>query len=116
MVVAGQMMPGEIEYHKKSSDLAFNHLRNSVELDDSLEYYQLWGWLQLARHAPGALLLEQGHNQEAEAFYQADSGLDSTLSRACQHPGNGEEPRGQRSFTTFNSRDQIKKTALTPTV
>lgn len=116
MVVAGQMMPGEIEYHKKRFDPAFNHLRNSVELDDSLEYYQPWGWLQPAHHALGALLLEQGHHEEAEAFYQADPGLDSTLSRACQHPGNGEEPRGQRSFTTFNSRDQIKKTALTPTV
>ena len=26
--------------------------------------------------------------EEAEAVYRGDLGLDSTLSRACQHPGN----------------------------
>ena len=34
------------------------------------------------------MLLEQGHYEEAEAVYRADLGLDETLSRACQHPGN----------------------------
>ena len=44
--------------------------------------------MQPARHALGALLLEQGHYEEAEAVYRADLGLDTTLSRACQHPNN----------------------------
>ena len=44
--------------------------------------------MQPARHALGALLLEQGELAEAEAVYRADLGLDATLSRACQHPGN----------------------------
>ena len=44
--------------------------------------------MQPARHAIGALLLEQGRHEEAEAVYRADLGLDATLSRACQHPGN----------------------------
>ncbi len=43
---------------------------------------------QPARHAYGALLLEQGRVAEAEAVYRADLGLDRTLARACQHPGN----------------------------
>jgi hypothetical protein len=41
-----------------------------------------------ARHALGALLLEQGRVAEAEAVYRADLGLDNTLSRPSQHPDN----------------------------
>src|SRR5262249_28053236 len=67
---------------------AFTHLRQAVVLDDALPYDEPWGWMQPARHALGALLLEQGHWEEAEAVYRADLGLDQTLSRACQHPGN----------------------------
>jgi hypothetical protein len=44
--------------------------------------------MQPTRHAYGALLLEQGRVAEAEAVYRADLGLDGTLARACQHPGN----------------------------
>lgn len=44
--------------------------------------------MQPTRHAYGALLLEQGRVAEAEAVYRADLGLDDTLPRASQHPGN----------------------------
>ena len=44
--------------------------------------------MQPVRHALGALLLEQGRVEEAEAVYRADLGLDDTLSRPCQHPDN----------------------------
>jgi hypothetical protein len=44
--------------------------------------------MQPARHALGALLLEQHRIDEAEAVYRADLGLDQTLSRASQHPDN----------------------------
>ena len=37
------------------------------------------------RHALGALLLEQGHVEEAAAVYRADLGLDGTLVRPSQH-------------------------------
>jgi tetratricopeptide (TPR) repeat protein len=86
--VAEQMMLGELEYHKGNYGKAFEHLRRSVELDDNLPYDEPWGWMQPTRHALGALLLEQGHYDEAEAIYRADLGLDNTLSRACQHPNN----------------------------
>lgn len=86
--VAEQMLCGELEYHKGNFEAAFNHLRRSVELDDTLPYDEPWGWMQPTRHALGALLLEQGRHAEAEAVYRADLGLDTTLSRACQHPGN----------------------------
>lgn len=86
--VAEQMLLGELEYHKGNTETAFDHLRASVNLDDSLPYDEPWGWMQPARHALGALLIEQGQYEEAEAVYRADLGLDATLSRACQHPGN----------------------------
>ncbi len=86
--IAEAMMNGELEYRLGNYDVAFDHLRRSVELDDALPYDEPWGWMQPTRHALGALLMEQGHYEEAEAVYRADLGLDKTLSRACQHPNN----------------------------
>ena len=88
LAIAAEMVRGEIEYRKLNFAAAFAHLRKSVELDDNLPYDEPWGWMQPARHALGALLLEQNHVEEAEAVYRADLGLDHTLSRACQHPDN----------------------------
>ncbi len=86
--IATEMLRGEIEYRKGNFDLAFAHLRRSVELDDTLPYDEPWGWMQPTRHALGALLFEQGHLTEAEAVYREDLGLDGTLSRASIHPDN----------------------------
>ncbi len=88
LAVAGAMLDGEVEYRRGNHDEAFRLLRRAVELDDGLPYDEPWGWMQPARHAYGALLLEQGLVAEAEAVYRADLGLDDTLARACQHPGN----------------------------
>ena len=86
--IAEAMLMCEMEYRKGNYEVAFDYLRKSVELDDALPYDEPWGWMQPARHALGALLMEQGHLEEAEAVYRADLGLDNSLSRACQHPGN----------------------------
>ncbi len=86
--IATEMLRGEIEYRKENFDLAFAHLRRSVELDDNLPYDEPWGWMQPTRHALGALLFEQGHLTEAEAVYREDLGLGETLSRASIHPDN----------------------------
>jgi hypothetical protein len=82
------MLDGELDYRRGSYDAAFGHLRRAVSLDDGLPYDEPWGWMQPARHAYGALLLEQDRVAEAEAVYRADLGLDDTLARPCQHPGN----------------------------
>ncbi len=86
--VAREMLLGELEYRRANYDAAFAHLRRSIELDDGLTYDEPWGWMQPTRHAYGALLLEQGHIEEAEAVYRADLGLDESLARAYQHPEN----------------------------
>ena len=82
------MLTGELEYRRGNFDIAFAHLRRSVELDDALPYDEPWGWMQPPRHALGALLLEQGQLAEAEAVYRQDLGYDGTLGRAFQHPEN----------------------------
>jgi tetratricopeptide (TPR) repeat protein len=88
LAIAAAMLDGELDYRKGRHAAAFAHLRRSIELDDGLPYDEPWGWMQPARHAYGALLLEQGRVTEAEAVYRADLGLDGTLPRACHHPGN----------------------------
>jgi tetratricopeptide (TPR) repeat protein len=86
--IAAQMLTGEVDYRRGRFDEAFEHLRRAVALDDALAYDEPWGWMQPARHALGALLLEQGHVEEAEAVYRADLGYDGKLARARQHPEN----------------------------
>ncbi len=86
--VGREMLYGELEYRQQNYEVAFAHLHKSVELHDNLKYTEPWVWMQPARHALGALLLEQGQTEEAAAIYRADLGLDDTLSRPFQHPNN----------------------------
>ena len=88
LAIAAEMLAGEIAYRKGDFDPAFDHLRTAVELDDNLAYDEPWGWMQPARHALGALLLEQNHVEEAAQIYRADLGLIATLTRPSQHPEN----------------------------
>jgi tetratricopeptide (TPR) repeat protein len=88
LAIAAEMLTGELEYRRGRFEEAFAHLRRAVALDDALAYDEPWGWMQPARHALGALLLEQGHLEEAEAVYRADLGYDGKLARARQHPEN----------------------------
>jgi tetratricopeptide (TPR) repeat protein len=86
--IAEQMVNGEIEYRKGNYELAYQHLRQAVFLDDNLIYDEPWGWMQPARHALGALLLEQGHVEEAKQVYMDDLGLTDTLPSTSCHPDN----------------------------
>jgi tetratricopeptide (TPR) repeat protein len=107
LAVAGAMLDGELEYRKGNYDDAFALLRRAIELDDGLPYDEPWGWMQPARHAYGALLLEQGRVTEAEAVYRADLGLDDTLARSSQHPGNVWSLHGYHEcLTRLGKREQ----------
>ncbi len=88
LAIADAMLDGEITYRERKFDDAFALLRRAIELCDALPYDEPWGWMQPPRHAYGALLLEQGHVAQAAEVYAADLGIDATLSRPCQHPGN----------------------------
>jgi tetratricopeptide (TPR) repeat protein len=86
--IAEAMMDGELQYRLGNYDAAYAHLRESIEKDDSLPYDEPWGWMQPTRHAYGALLMEQGHVEEAAKVYAEDLGIDPALARALRHPNN----------------------------
>ncbi|MDP2081592.1 MAG: hypothetical protein U0934_21045 [Pseudotabrizicola sp.] len=88
LLVAEQMMLGELAYKSGHTEKGLEHLRSAVLLDDDMLYDEPWGWMQPTRHALGALLMEADRYAEAEAVYRADLGLDQTLPRPCQHPRN----------------------------
>lgn len=86
--IAEAMLNGEVEYRKGDIEQAFNHLREAIALDEALPYDEPWGWMQPPRHAYGALLLEQGRDEEALEAYAADLGISGAVPRAMQHPNN----------------------------
>ena len=88
LAIAAQMLHGEVSYRTGEHETAFEHLRTAIRLSEALPYDEPWGWMQPPRHALGALLLEQGRVEEAEAVYRADLGLDDSVIRACRHPEN----------------------------
>lgn len=88
LAIAEEMMKGEIAFKAGRQAKGLDHLRKAVELDDNLEYEEPWSWPQPTRHALGALLMEAGEIDEAEAVYRADLGLDGKLPRPSQHPRN----------------------------
>ena len=85
LLVNDAILDGEIEYRRQylakekgqNTDFttAFNHLRRGVDLSLNLAYNEPWGQMQPVRHILGALLLEQGEIEEAEAVYRADIDL-----------------------------------------
>ncbi|KAL2800107.1 hypothetical protein BJX66DRAFT_291355 [Aspergillus keveii] len=86
--VGTAMLDGEIAYRKGDYSSAFESLRLAVDLDNGLGYSEPWSWMQPARHAYAALLLEQGYVEEAAAVYKSDLGLDSSVIRARRHLNN----------------------------
>jgi tetratricopeptide (TPR) repeat protein len=72
LAVADAVLAGEIDYRRGDLDAAFAQLRSAVELDARLNYDEPWGWMEPARHALGALLVEQGRHAEAERVYRED--------------------------------------------
>jgi hypothetical protein len=82
------MLNGELEYHAGNHELGYTYLRKAAQLSDNLAYSEPWPWMHPPRHALGALLLEQGHVEEATQHYQDDLGIDNTLPRSHQHRDN----------------------------
>ncbi|TPL85702.1 hypothetical protein FJ950_13230 [Mesorhizobium sp. B2-3-14] len=88
LAVGAALLDGELAYHQGRHEQAYGHLRQAVELDDNLSYTEPWAWMHPPRHALAALLLDQGHAQEAEQVYRDDLGLSGNVQRCAQHPDN----------------------------
>lgn len=113
--VSDAMLDGEINYRRGDYDEAFQSLRRAVHADDALRYTEPWGWMVPTRHAYAALMLEQGHVEEAAHAYAEDLGLDKSLTRAHQHPNNVWALHGYHECLTRLGRDpeaRIIKQAL----
>lgn len=114
--VAEQMIAGEIDYRRGKFKQAFAHLREAVRRDDALHYDEPWGWMQPARHALGALLLERQQYEEAEKVYREDLRRHPKnpwalhgLAEALRKQGKTEEARTcQQQFTAATERSDIK--------
>ncbi|KAK6608030.1 hypothetical protein H4I96_04265 [Botrytis cinerea] len=105
LAVGAAMLDGEIEYRRENYKEAFASLRKSIELSDRLIYCEPWGWMQPPRHAYAALMLEQGHVEEAAIVYSADLGVDGMLPRAHQHPNNVWALQGYHECLTRLGRE-----------
>ncbi|RFB78494.1 hypothetical protein [Methylovirgula sp. 4M-Z18] len=88
LAVGAALLAGELSYHQGRHEEAYRHLRRAVELDDNLSYTEPWAWMHPPRHALAALLLDQGHVDEAEQVYRDDLGLSDKVQRCTQHPDN----------------------------
>ena len=88
LAVAAAMAEGELEYHAGNHDIGYDYLRRACRLSDNLAYSEPWPWMHPPRHALGALLLEQGHIEEAMQHYGDDLGINDTLPRCLQHRDN----------------------------
>ncbi len=88
LAIGAALLDGELAYHRGHHDQAYARLRHAVELDDNLSYSEPWAWMHPPRHALAALLLDQGHRDEAEQVYRDDLGLSGKVQRCAQHPNN----------------------------
>lgn len=70
--VAVAVLEGEYAAAKGDYDIAVAHLDKAVRLHDMLAYTEPDDWHQPVRHNLGAVLLQAGRAQEAEAIYWED--------------------------------------------
>lgn len=114
--IADAMLSGEIAYRRGEFDKAFDYLSNAVELDDALNYDEPWGWMQPARHALGALMLEQGRFEECESIYREDLKRHPNnpwalhgLAESLKKQGKAEEAAScRKEFEMASERSDIK--------
>lgn len=80
LAVALHHLAGELAAARGDLDVAVAELERSVEAQDSMNYIEPPAWYFPVRQALGAVLLEAGRTEEAEAVYRAD---------LRQYPSNG---------------------------
>jgi len=70
--IASHKTAGEIALARGDLDGAISHLRQGVEIEDTLRYMEPPDWILPVRHTLGAVLLKAGRPAEAEAVYRED--------------------------------------------
>ena len=70
--IAPEVVAGEIAAKRKDWDIATMHLERAVRYEDALIYQEPADWHAPVRQALGAVLLEAGRADEAEAVFWED--------------------------------------------
>lgn len=70
--VAERVLAGELAAAQGDAEVAIAALREATELEDAIPYDEPPGWHAPVRHTLGAVLLEAGRAEEAEAVYRAE--------------------------------------------
>jgi len=70
--IAPEVVAGELAAKRKEWDAALLHLERAVRFEDSLIYTEPADWAQPVRQILGAVLLDAGRPDEAEAIYWED--------------------------------------------
>jgi hypothetical protein len=86
--VGAALLDGALAYHQGAHQTAYGHLRRAVEFDDNLSYTEPWAWMHPPSHVLAALLLDQGHVEEAKQVCRDDLGLSGNVQRCAQHTDN----------------------------
>jgi len=85
MRIAPEVVAGEIAAKRKDWDRATLHLERAIRFEDALIYQEPPDWPAPVRQNLGAVLLQAGRADEAEAVYWED---------LRKNPGNGWSLRG----------------------
>jgi tetratricopeptide (TPR) repeat protein len=85
--VAEQSLAGELAAARGDHDVAAEHLRKAVELEDAMSYEEPPLWYAPTRQALGAILLKANRPAEAEAVFRDD---------LTKYPNNGWSLYGLR--------------------
>lgn len=72
IAVATPMLAGEILYREGSYDAGLSKLREAVQAEDALRYFEPPAWFLPVRHALGAALMQSTKYAEAEKVYRED--------------------------------------------
>ena len=70
--IARSMLIGELRFREGQAEAAIASLKDAVAREDELVYDEPPGWMQPVRHALGAILMDSGRPEEAEAVYRED--------------------------------------------
>jgi len=72
LLIASEIIQGEMGAAKGHYSEALSHLERGVRLQESLGYSEPPAWYFPVRHVLGAVLIEAGYPEEAEVVYWAD--------------------------------------------
>jgi len=72
VLVAEDLLVGEILYREGREDAAFDALRAAIVHEDALNYDEPPSWIQPVRHALGTLLLKSRRPKQAETVFRED--------------------------------------------